>query len=116
MHELALANQIVDIVVQAGKDYGAEKILSASVVVGRLMAVEVDNLQFALNALKDQFSATSTTDFIITEEPVQVVCGKCGSTTQLEDWVFVCAVCGANDVKVVAGDSMMVLDIDIADD
>ena len=116
MHEVALVNQILEIVDQAGRDCGAETILSASVTVGRLMAVEVDNLQFALDALKEQHRVTAETEFFITEEPVQVFCSKCGSAPRLDDWVFVCSVCGEREVQVIAGDSMIVTEIEIAED
>ncbi len=115
MHELAMANQIVEIVEQAAREYGTQQVLSANITVGKLMGVEVDNLLFALDAIKSQFNTTIETSFHVDEESIQVKCGDCHRITKLEGWVFACSWCGSRKVQVVAGESMTVWEIEIAD-
>ena len=115
MHELAMANQIVEIVEQAARDYGTQQVLSADITVGKLMGVEVDNLLFALDAIKSQFNTTVETSFHVDEESIQVQCDDCSMITKLEEWVFACGQCGSRKVQVVAGESMTVWEIEIAD-
>ena len=113
MHELSLANQIVEIVLETARQQGFSRILSVQVKVGKLMAVETDNLLFGLDVIKKSCSETQATVFQVIEEPVQLSCKDCGETTTLDGWVFACKWCDSRSVDVIAGESMEVIEMEV---
>lgn len=115
MHEVALAEEILQIISGIATENQVKEVLSADVTVGKLMAVEIDNLAFALDTLKAQFAGTESTEFCIVEQPVTVLCDECGCTTEVSDWLFICGSCKSRNVSVVTGDTMEVTAVEIPD-
>ncbi len=116
MHELSFAQEIVSLVAQEARDLGVSRVVSVTVTVGRLMAVETDNLWFGLDVLKSQFGETSQTVFLVVEQSVRLHCSHCGQTTDMQNWTFACETCGSHQVEVVAGDILEVTDMEVADE
>ncbi len=116
MHELSFAQEIVSLVAQEARDLGVSRVVSVTVTVGRLMAVETDNLWFGLDVLKSQFGETSQTVFSLVEQSVRLHCSHCGQTTDMQNWAFACKTCGSHQVEVVAGDILEVTDMEVADE
>lgn len=113
MHELSIANQILVIVCTEAKAFPTADVSSATVTVGRLMAVEVDNLLFCLNVLKTNYPETANTHFAILEEEVNLFCEDCGQTTLMQNWHFFCTACTSSSVKTVSGEGIIVTSMEV---
>lgn len=113
MHELSIAEQILDILAEEAALLEVREVLSATVRVGRLVQVEPDNLLFCLGVLKEQREETRNTEFVIEEEPLDLVCRECGHRTVASDLIFLCAACHSGKVDVLAGDSLEVSSMEV---
>lgn len=54
MHEVAIAQSILDIATETAKENGAKKILSIRINVGELSCVNLDSLQFAFSCISKE--------------------------------------------------------------
>ncbi len=108
MHELSIAQEIVRIVAKEGASVHAVRVIGASVSVGRLMAIETDNLLFCLDVLKKNDPLTEHTVFMVEEERLQLRCKACGHVTVTGEFLFACEVCRSQGVDVIGGEQLEV--------
>lgn len=113
MHELGLAQEIVEVAQRAAERAGATRVERVQVTVGRLMQVEVDSLLFLLSVVRQDYPLMARTSFRAVVEPAQARCRACGRTWQIEDWVFLCGACGSGDLEVLSGECLEVTDMEV---
>ena len=113
MHELGIAEEIVRIVAKEGANAHAARVVGATVSVGRLMAVETDNLLFCLNALKKGDPLTEHTVFTVNEEGLQLRCRVCGHVAVAAELLFACEACRSRDVDVIGGEKLEVSSLEV---
>jgi len=114
MHELSVAEEIINIASQyipAGKKSG---VLSVKVKIGRLSNILTDSLKFCFDALTTDTQLKGAR-LIVEEIPVIVKCEDCGNTTEVERLLFQCAVCESGKVKLLTGNELKVTEIEIND-
>ncbi|HEY5461547.1 MAG TPA: hydrogenase maturation nickel metallochaperone HypA, partial [Deferrimonas sp.] len=77
MHELGVANEILDVALAEADRHAAKKVTSIRLRVGVLRAIEPENLSFLFEHLARGTLAEGA--FLeIEEEPVRVECEACG--------------------------------------
>ncbi len=116
MHELSIAEQIIRIVANEGADANAVRVTGASVSVGRMMAVERDNLLFCLDVLKKSDPLTEHTVFAVEEEKLQLQCKACGHVTVTGEFLFACEACHSQGVDVIGGGQLEVSYLEVSFD
>lgn len=104
MHEMALAEGILQIVLDAAED---QKVRRVRLQVGRLQMVVPDSLQFSFELVAEGTSAAGAT-LEMEETPARLRCGQCGAESELDLPPFICRHCGASDIEVISGDEVMV--------
>jgi hydrogenase nickel incorporation protein HypA/HybF len=112
MHELAIAQGILEIIQQHVPEAQAEEIRSVKVRIGRLSGVVADSLDFSFEAIvADTPWQTAKLDF----EPVQAVshCNKCDADFGIEDLVFCCPKCAGTDIRMISGTELQVVEIEL---
>ncbi len=113
MHEVGLAEEIVQVADREAERIGAARVLSVRITVGRLMQVEVDSLLFLLDVVREASARTVGATFEATVEPARLRCRSCGKTWEMQDWVFLCGSCGSADVQTLSGDRLEVTDMEV---
>ena len=102
MHELAIAESILESVHQVARRRGLAKVERVGVRIGRLSGVLPDALQFCFGAIVSD-TPDSGMRLEIEEVPVRVECRSCSAESEIDDWTFMCSACGATDVEVKTG-------------
>lgn len=92
MHEATLAENILNIAIDAAKKNSAEKIFSVGLTLGQMAGVEVEALRLSFDALKKNSPAEDAA-LVINRVPLTAVCDRCGKTFQLERYNFFCPEC-----------------------
>ena len=103
MHELSIAQSILDTVLEERRTRGLDRIDSITVRVGALSGVLPDALQFSFEAIR------------IDTLPIRVSCRQCNTETAVENFLFVCPVCDSVHVDVVSGYELEVTSIVVPD-
>lgn len=104
MHEMSLAQGILQVVLDAADD---KRILKVRLQVGRLQMVTPDALEFSFRLLA---AGTRADEAIIEvqETPAILRCGQCGAEIELGLPQSNCRGCGASDIEVLAGHEIIV--------
>lgn len=106
MHEMALAEGIVDIAVDYAWQNDAHCIAEVHLLIGELAGVETESLRLAFDALvRDTIAA----DAVLTWERIPLTgrCHDCGSEMHIRPQDVLCPRCGGG-MEIVAGREMRV--------
>ena len=115
MHELGIAQGILDIVgqyVPAGRGAGVRAV---RVRVGAMAGIVPDSLEFCFSAIVRD-SPFPGARIEIEPVPTRGVCSACRREFEIEGAFFLCPHCGAADVRILSGRELDVIDIELAED
>ena len=113
MHELGVANEILDAALSEAVRHAAKRVTSIRLRVGVLRAIEPENLSFLFGHLARGTTAEGALLEIV-EEPVRIECPACG-TSEARAFTFECPRCKGSGVSVTGGDALAILSLDIED-
>jgi len=112
MHELAIAQAIVDIAVGHAR---GRPVARVEVRVGHLRQVVPDALAFSFE-LVAQGTVAQAAELVLEEVPPAGRCRTCGAQGPLDALPLCCAACGGWDVDVTAGEELLVDAIEIEEE
>ena len=113
MHELYLAESILNIV----QDYAAKqrfsKVNSISLSYGRLSCIESKSLQFAFEVQsKETLAEKASLDFKIL--PAVIHCFSCEKDLEVQTYSAICPNCEGEEVILVGGtEELQILEMDV---
>ncbi len=112
MHELTLAENILDIVSDSLRDQPDARVTRISIDIGRLSGVEPDALKFAMDAVvKETFAETAKLEYQFTEG--QIRCLDCNRVSPAHNLYSQCSHCQSFRVDIVGGQELKVSAIEI---
>ncbi len=112
MHELALAQSVLEIGETEARKHRAKCILKIKLRLGEFTGVVREALEFSFQAAKVGTLAESA-DLEIESVPLASRCPNCGRTARPEgDLCLLCPACGA-PVEILSGREMLVEYIDL---
>jgi len=114
MHELSVAQSVLDIVAQHVLPEQALRVRAVRVAVGELAGVLPDSLAFCFDAIVAG-TPFSEARLVLERVPARIACGSCGLAFSLEGVCFACPACGSTHVSVTAGRELQVVDVEIVD-
>lgn len=113
MHEMALAESVVEIVERTAHDAGADRIGLVRLEIGALSHVEPQALRFAFEAVSMGSLAEGAT-LEIERPPGKAWCHDCSTTVELSQLGDPCPNCGGYKLQVSGGDELRVKDMEVA--
>lgn len=112
MHELSLAENIIQLVEQTAGQEKATRVKTVFVEVGRLAQVDVDALCFAFEVVARGGCAAGAHLAILDVEALGV-CEDCGVQTAMVAMHTPCAGCGGHRLRLLSGQEMRVKGVEI---
>ncbi len=109
MHELAIAESVVDTVTQR---LPGARITRVHLEVGALSGVVADSIRFCFDLATEGTGLAGAT-LEITEPPAQCRCRGCGTEFQPDSPIVLCP-CGSADVAVLGGEELKILSVQVA--
>lgn len=113
MHEMSLAEGILQIVADAARANAANRVQAVRLELGTLSHVERDALRFCFDAVTRD-SVADGARLEILETPGRAWCMPCGASVDLRKLGDACPRCGSYQLQVTQGEEMRVKDIEIA--
>jgi hydrogenase nickel incorporation protein HypA/HybF len=114
MHELAIAQSLVEIIEQEALPYGGAKVTGVKLLIGKLSGVLPDALKFAFEAISVGGIAEGAS-LEIEEVPLRIRCNQCGKVFLVDDPFMTCPGCEGTDVEMVAGRELEIRSMEIED-
>ena len=115
MHELSIAQSIVDLIVQYVPDEKSSLVQSVKVKVGSQSGVVADSLEFCFTAITKE-TRFDGTRLDIESVPFVVWCDDCSSSFQNDDGTILCPLCGGGKTRVVSGTELQVVELELMDE
>ncbi len=112
MHELAVTQGILDLVLEAVRREGGGRVTAIGLVVGELASIVDDSVQFYWDIIAENTPAAGA-QLRFKRVPMQFECRACRALFEPEGGRFACLHCRSDDVRVAAGDELRVEFIDL---
>jgi len=111
LHELAIAESLLQIIVDESKKHGLERVNKVKLQVGKFTAVVPESLTFCFELISQDTLASGAK---IEIESVGIVarCEKCDISFDVEKQVFLCPRCGEPAMELLSGRELSVLSIE----
>jgi len=112
MHEMGIAQNILDIALSAAGTEGATKITRINLMAGELRGIVPLQLTFCFGLVAKD-SIASGAYLSIEEVPVSGHCNDCNSDFSIKEYEYVCPKCGSTKIQVTGGTELSIKDIEI---
>ena len=112
MHEMAIAEGILDIAKQTASVNHAKAIRRITLQIGEMAGVEIEALRFAFSSLVMGTIAEGA-EIDVEWIPLIGVCLDCAHEFPVEEYRFVCPRCESTVVQTKSGRELKVASIDI---
>lgn len=107
MHEMAIAQGILDITLDTAARSGAEKVTCIRLSIGQMTQVEPEALKFCFSAVAAGTIAVGA-ELEITVVPLVGRCRDCGGELPIENFRFLCSACGSAALELISGRELRV--------
>jgi hydrogenase nickel incorporation protein HypA/HybF len=114
MHEMAVTQSLLDIVLKEAANVGAKKVDEVNLVLGELSGLVDDSIQFYFDFMtKGTLAEGAKLNF--KRVPARMKCRACGEefTTAPDEWI--CPKCSQWQAEVVAGKEFYIDSIEVDD-
>ena len=115
MHELGIAQNILEIVRQSIPGDQAGAVRGIRIRVGQLSGVVADSLEFCFGAMVSDTDMRRAT-LAIEQVPTTAQCRDCGHRFRVEEFDFACSGCGSARIDLVSGKELEVVEIEMAEE
>jgi hydrogenase nickel incorporation protein HypA/HybF len=111
LHELAIAESLLQIIVDESKRHGLERINKVKLQIGKFTAVIPESLTFCFELVSRD---TVASEAKIEIETVGIVarCEKCDISFDVQNQVFLCPRCGEPALELLSGRELSILSIE----
>ncbi|MCA2002161.1 MAG: hydrogenase maturation nickel metallochaperone HypA [Chloroflexi bacterium] len=112
MHELPVAESILNLALQHAKKANAKRVTDLYIVMGELSSMVDDSIQFYWDIIaKDTIAEKAALHF--RRVPAELQCMTCFEKYRPADKQLVCPKCGGVGAKVIAGEEFRLESIDV---
>lgn len=115
MHELSIAQSIVEIVRNTVPTEHLQRVLKIQMQVGAMAGVVTDSLIFSFQAITDG-TPLGHAQLVVETIPFRIRCTSCGEISIMDDGIMQCPVCQSMKTEVVSGNELYVMAIEMIDD
>ena len=112
MHEYSIVQSLIDSCEENLQVNDATKVTKVVVKIWVLSGVEPHLLQSAFEMFKDD-TVCEDALLVLNIQKVKILCHTCNLEQELEKNEFICPSCGSYDLKVLDGEEMYLMSLDI---
>lgn len=114
MHELSVANEIINITRQYVPD-NSRRVKTIKLKIGTLSNIHAESLIYCYEgAVENTFLNDSK--LLFEKTPITIKCKKCSKEIILDAIDNVCPECGSIELEVTGGDELEVVEIELYDE
>jgi hydrogenase nickel incorporation protein HypA/HybF len=112
MHEVALAQSIIEIVRDQARANHADCVKAVHLRIGALANVEPDALSFGFESAA-RGTIVEGARLEIERTPGSAFCAGCGSDVQVDSRVALCPSCGSGQLLITGGEELRVTELEV---
>jgi hydrogenase nickel incorporation protein HypA/HybF len=112
MHELSIAQNIVDILNENIALYECSKVKTVLLEIGEYSGIIPDSLMFCFDSIKSD-TLFDNAELKIKNIPFRIYCNACKSETGNNFGMRICEKCGGYDTEIISGTEMKITEVEI---
>ncbi len=112
MHELAIAEQIVQVVMTHVESHHIKHVTAVRIQVGEATGVVADSLTFSFEMIASSAPELVGAKLLIDTVPYRAVCRHCHKEFQVKHFIVQCPTCETWEADVISGKEFKVLDME----
>ena len=112
MHEMSLAEGIVQLVEEAARNEGSSRVRAVWLEIGRLASVETEALRFCFDVVT-RGGVAEGARLEIVDLPGQAWCMQCAQQVEITEQYAACPRCGSYQLQVTGGNEMRVRELEV---
>jgi len=105
MHEMSIAQHIVELVENILSEHPGQTCRSVHLKIGELTAVVPESLTFAYQALTEDTPLASSS-LTIESLPILAKCRDCNKVFSVQDFEFLCPHCSSHAIDIKQGEEL----------
>jgi hydrogenase nickel incorporation protein HypA/HybF len=110
MHELGLAKDVLQKILDCADELGFSKIRSADVGIGETLISHKEEFHELFNQISKGTPADGVS-LKVTIIPLTASCNECGNEFKAKEMKVGCPKCQSNDLKIVAGKEILIKEL-----
>lgn len=112
MHEYSVVQALLAQCEEHAEANEATRITKIVVKIGVMSGIEPHLLEIAFNTFKET-TVCDGADFVMNIQPLTIECQTCKTVSELEKIHYCCPQCESIDVKVVDGEDMFLMSLEM---
>ena len=112
MHELAITQSMLNLVLEQAEKAKAKKVGKINLVIGEMTGVVGECVQFYFDFLSKGTLADGAA-LSFSAVPTQARCRGCGKLFALKEFDWTCPSCRGNNIEIVSGKELFVESIEV---
>lgn len=112
MHEMALCEGVLDIIVEEAKRQKFSRVRAVRLEIGTLSSVEPEAMRFCFDVVSCGTIAESAR-FEVIDAPGQAWCMNCSKGVTIGRRLDPCPACGGYQLQVTGGEDLRVKDLEV---
>jgi len=112
MHEYSVVQALLEQVEKFAEENDAERVTKVVVKIGAMSGVEPHLLEIAFDTFKEQ-TVCDGAEFVMHVQPLAVECAQCETRSELDKPHYRCPECESLDVRVVDGEGMYLMTLEM---
>ncbi len=112
MHELSIAQNIVNIVQEEMRKCDAESLKMVRLKIGTMSAIVPESLSFCFGLITDGTKFEGA-ELIMDIIPLKGSCRDCRNEFEIEDYAFECPSCQSRKIETISGREMAIVEIEV---
>ncbi len=113
MHELSIAQSIVDAVEIRATECNAAHVKRVRLRIGEAIGVVIDSLTFCFEMLTESEPLLEGAKLVVDTAPHRAQCRHCAREFPVMQFVAQCPTCGEWSDEIVSGTELQILDMEI---
>jgi len=112
MHEMSIAQSLIDILKEEMTRHGATVLRSVRLRIGQLSAVVPESLSFCFEVITsgtDMEGAKLLMDVI----PLKATCLECHKDFEIESYRFSCPYCSSPNIETTSGHDLSIVEMEV---
>src|SRR5947209_16698260 len=113
MHELSIAQSIVEVVEARAAEYNAARVKGVRLKIGEASGVVTDSLTFCFEMLASLEPTLAGAQLLIDIVPHRAQCRHCNKEFAIVNFVAQCPTCQEWSSEVVSGNELQIVEMEI---
>jgi hydrogenase nickel incorporation protein HypA/HybF len=115
MHELSIAQSILDIVQKHLPPENKHLVRTVKLKIGEMAGVVPESLEFCFAAITAE-TPLAQARLDIERIPLRAQCASCNTVFDVDGYSFACPACSATAVEIISGRELLVTSIDVLEE